>query len=99
MRVVTGTDTGLLKVVDVVKGEVLITIGEQKKGQGVKKILWASETNDTEVVSLYDNSNIDFYWISTGQRRFSIASSLKNIQGIHCETTSEDTRNVFVCDN
>ncbi|EFC42317.1 predicted protein [Naegleria gruberi] len=99
MRVVTGTDTGLMKVVDVVKGEVLITIGEQKKGKGLKKIQWASETNDTEVVSLYDDSQIDFYWISTGQRRFSMVSSLNNIQGMYCETTSEDTRNVYVCNN
>ncbi|KAF0974247.1 hypothetical protein FDP41_006857 [Naegleria fowleri] len=99
MRVVTGTDTGLLKVVDVVKGEVNITIGEQKKGRGVRKIQWANPNNDSEVAALYDDGSIDFYWVNTGQRRFSVQSSLKNIQGFHCETISNDTRNIYVCDN
>ncbi|KAG2379497.1 hypothetical protein C9374_006614 [Naegleria lovaniensis] len=99
MRVVTGTDTGLLKVVDVVKGEVNITIGEQKKGRGVRKIQWANPNNDSEVAALYDDGSIDFYWMATGQRRFSVQSSLKNIQGFHCETISDDTRNIYVCDN
>lgn len=97
MRIVAGTDTGLIKVVDAVKGQVCVTIGEQTKGRGVRKLQWANDNNDSEVACLYDDSSIDFYWISTGQRRFSMASSLKNIQGMHCETISDYTRNVYAC--
>ncbi|KAL9656607.1 hypothetical protein ABK040_002880 [Willaertia magna] len=99
-RCIVGTDTGLIKVLDGISGNVFLTIGEQRvKNHGVKKLLFSHPSSDSEFCALHEDSIIDFYFTSTGQRRFTMSSTLQNIQGIYSENISDETRNIYLCDN
>jgi hypothetical protein len=72
MRIISGGDTGLIKVIDPQKQKVLFQMGEQSNGRGVEFLKWADKSQESEIVASYKTGEVEFYFPGTGQRRFAL---------------------------
>lgn len=61
MRLVTGDDTGLIKVVDVMQKSVVARYGSQSMGQGIEQMIWAGNEGDAEkqILLARKNGNVE----------------------------------------
>jgi hypothetical protein len=86
MRIIAGGDTGLIKVVDPQKQQLLHQMGEQGSNRSVEFLKWADPSLESEVVASYKSGEIEFYFPGTGQRRFALLRSEKTAtQGLFSE--------------